>query len=231
MAELFDQYDKNYGDVVGDSISFSGLKHDFFMQAKADLIERKLAGMGKLAPDSKLAALDIGCGIGTMHRYIRPLFDTIDGCDVSSESVERASRENPGVCYRHYEAGSELPYQSETFDFAMTVCVVHHVPPAFWPEFFSEMHRVLKPGGLACVIEHNPFNPATRLAVLRCPFDEDAVLLRSGKTHSLMRAAGFKTPKSEFFLALPSAKPLARRLEQSISSLPVGAQYASFATV
>jgi SAM-dependent methyltransferase len=230
MAELFDQYDKNYGDVVGESISFSGLKHDFFMQAKADLIERKLISLGKLSPHSKLSALDIGCGIGTMHPYIRPLFATIDGCDVSAESIERATRENPSTGYRHYEAGSALPYESGTFDFALTVCVVHHVPPIYWPDFFVEMRRVLKPGGLACVIEHNPFNPATRLAVLRCPFDEDAVLLRSGKTHALMRAAGFTNPKSEFFLALPSAKPIARRVEQFISGLPIGAQYASFAT-
>ena len=49
MAELFDQYRASYNRTVDDSISFSGLKHDFFLQAKveplADLIaERGIAG-------------------------------------------------------------------------------------------------------------------------------------------------------------------------------------------
>ena len=39
------------------------------------------------------------------------------------------------------------------------------------------MRRVVRPGGLLCIIEHNPFNPLTRLAVVRCEFDRDAVLL------------------------------------------------------
>ena len=45
MAELFDQYRTSYNRTVDDFISFSGLKHDFFMQAKveplADLIARR----------------------------------------------------------------------------------------------------------------------------------------------------------------------------------------------
>ena len=47
--------------------------------------------------------------------------------------------------------------------------------------FVADMVRVTRPGGLVCVIEHNPLNPLTRLAVNRCPFDADAVLLRSGQ--------------------------------------------------
>jgi SAM-dependent methyltransferase len=226
MAELFDEYDANYGDVVNDSINFSGLKHDFFMQAKADLIERKL---DQLSAKGKFSALDIGCGVGTLHPYIAPHFASVEGCDVSQDSIDRARSQNKTNNYRHYETGSPLPYEDGQFDFALTVCVVHHVPPDHWPAFFTEMRRVLKPGGMACVIEHNPLNPATRLAVLRCPFDEDAVLLRSRKTNSLLSTAGFSKPNAEFFLVLPSAKPWARRLEGSLSKIPLGAQYASFA--
>jgi SAM-dependent methyltransferase len=228
MAELFDAYRTNYQDVVAGSIGFSGLKHDFFMQAKADLIERRLGAERGLEPGRKLRALDIGCGIGTMHPYVRPLFATIDGCDISGESIERARRDNPDICYRAY-GGERLPYDDHAFDFVFTVCVVHHVPPRQWPGFFTEMRRVLAPGGLACVIEHNPLNPATRLAVLRCPFDEDAVLLRSGTLGLLLTNAGFRDVSSEFFCLLPSAGPTARRIERALSGLPAGAQYACFA--
>ena len=126
-----------------------------------------------------------------------------------------------GGCLKRTEDATEVG--------ATGVCVVHHVLPAEWPSFFAEMRRILRPGGFACVIEHNPLNPATRLAVLRCPFDDDAVLLRSRMTGKLMRDAGFGDVSSEFFLVLPTANAAARRIERCLSRLPLGAQYACIA--
>ena len=56
----------------------------------------------------------------------------------------------------------------------------------------KEMRRVVRPGGLVCVIEHNPLNPLTRLAVARCEFDRDTVLLGAGKARKLMAAGGLR---------------------------------------
>jgi hypothetical protein len=65
--------------------------------------------------------------------------------------------------------------------------------------------------------------------VMRCPFDEDAVLLGSGTTLELMRDAGFQDATKEFFLLLPTARRIARRMETLLSPLPFGAQYACIA--
>ena len=93
------------------------------------------------------------------------------------------------------------------------ICVLHHVAPAEWAHFLSEMRRVVRPGGLICVIEHNPLNPLTRLAVSRCEFDRDAVLLGASTTRKLMAAGGLREIGSRYFLLLPwEAKP-ARRVE------------------
>jgi hypothetical protein len=102
---------------------------------------------------------------------------------------------------------------------------MHHVPPADWASFMREMRRVIRPGGLVCVIEHNPWNPLTRLAVNRCEFDADAVLLRAGKTEALMHDAGLLNIKTGFFLMLPWAHSFARRIEHAFSWMPLGAQY------
>jgi hypothetical protein len=92
------------------------------------------------------------------------------------------------------------------------------------------MCRVVRPGGLICVIEHNPLNPLTRLAVSRCEFDRDAVLLRAGRTLELMSKAGVDKIDSRHFLLLPwDAKP-ARLIERTLSGVPLGAQYAAFGT-
>jgi SAM-dependent methyltransferase len=121
--------------------------------------------------------------------------------------------------------GETLPYDGATFDLSIAICVLHHVLPPQRVGFLREMRRVVRPGGLVCLIEHNPLNPLTRLAVTRCEFDRDAVLLHAGRTRALMADAGLHDTRSHYFLLLPSAAPLARRVEHGLRRIPLGAQY------
>jgi SAM-dependent methyltransferase len=227
MTQLFDAYDRSYRDVVQSSVDFSGLPHSFFMSAKAAVIDDVVtAHFGARKPD----ALDIGCGVGTLHPYVRAQFARLSGTDVSAASLARARADNPDNDYRKSD-GATLPYGDASFDFTLAVCVMHHVPPADWPAFLREMRRVSRPGGLVCVIEHNPFNPLTRYAVARCEFDRDAVLLRAGRVRRLMAQAGLRAIATRQFLFLPSAAPLARRIERGFAWLPLGAQYIACGTV
>lgn len=134
------------------------------------------------------------------------------------------ARKTPGVAYAAY-AGPSLPYADATFDLAFAVCVAHHVPPEHWPNFFSEMRRVVRPGGVVAVIEHNPLNPLTRLAVLRCPFDEDAVLISRRKAGRLLQNAGLTEIDGRHFLVFPFANLAARKVAGWLSRMPLGAQY------
>lgn len=230
MSTLFDEYKTSYGDVVEQSIGFSGLKHDFFLVAKAEYLRRLVAARGLRQGGRKVAALDVGCGIGSLHPYLDGVFDSVAGCDISGESIERARRERPGIEYTAYRP-PRLPYADGAFDLAFASCVLHHVPTDAWAGFLAEMRRVVRPGGIACLIEHNPLNPLTRLAVFRCPFDEDAVLLGARTARRLMREAGFTDIENEHILLLPSARPLAQKVERAFSSLPFGAQYGASARV
>jgi len=222
MDALFDKYDKSFGAVVQSSIDFSGLPHNFFTAAQADalreLIATRLHGM------PNLHMLDVGCGIGEFHPFVRGMFGRICGTDVSAASIAQARIRNPEVQYEAY-LGETLPYDSAAFDLSIAICVMHHVPPPQWVGFLREMRRVVRSGGLVCLIEHNPLNPLTRLAVARCEFDRDAVLLRANRTRALMADAGLHEIRSHYFLLLPSAAPLARRVERGLSRLPLGAQY------
>ena len=179
MTHLFDTYGKEYRDVVQASIDFSGLSYEFVTAAKADIMREVIAA--RFGPDVKPSALDVGCGIGVLHRYIRDRFTRLCAVDVSTNCLEQAARANSGVEYRAY-AGAELPFACGEFDFAFTICVMHHVPPADWLGFIREMTRVIRQGGAVCIIEHNPLNPFTQLSVRRCEFDRDAVLLPAWRT-------------------------------------------------
>jgi SAM-dependent methyltransferase len=222
MAELFDSYDNSYDAVVQSSIDFSGLSHDFFMTAKADILRDLMAS--HFGSTHWAAALDVGCGVGTFHPFARGMFGRLCGVDISAASIAQARRNHPDVEYQAYD-GNILPYGDGTFDLAVTICVLHHVLPERWLGFLREIRRVVRPGGLLCVFEHNPLNPLTRLAVMRCEFDRDAVLLRAGQTRALLKDAGLRDINTRYFALLPWATPLMRRIEHGMRKLPLGAQY------
>jgi SAM-dependent methyltransferase len=222
----FDAYDASYAATVQNSVAFSGIGYDFFLRSKAALLADIIAEHLPDCPAPKV--LDVGCGVGALHPLLTPLCGELHGADISAACIEQARKTNPGVRYSAY-AGLTLPYADGLFDMAIAICVMHHVPPADWTAFAAELRRVVRPGGLVCVIEHNPFNPATRLSVMRCPFDEDAVLLRRSKTRKVLTGAGLDWTCGRYFVFAPSTAPWARWLERRLAWLPLGAQYAALA--
>lgn len=221
-AKTFDAYGSSYSATVNDAIGFIGLSVDFFTRVKAEYILD--VATEKFADLQQVSALDVGCGVGNFHGLLAPHFQKTCGVDVSNESIIKARENNPGLDYVVYE-GSRLPYDEGEFDLVFSICVMHHVPPENWPGFVAEMKRVLRPGGMALVFEHNPRNPLTMRAVNNCPFDEDAVLLRSEKTTELFGDAGFDNVESRFILSVPAANRFLRGVDRVFSGLPFGAQY------
>ena len=221
----FDRYHETYEATVQGSVSFSGLPHSFFLTAKVDLLSALFASHFGSAHRPSL--LDVGCGIGRMHPLLRPIVSSLSATDPSRDSLNRAARENAGVTYRHGD-GQILPWPDAEFDSVLAVCALHHVEPTRWTAFIEEMRRVVSPGGLVVIIEHNPWNPLTRLSVLRCPFDADAVLLGAARARALLAAADLDRVQSRHFLLLPKRGAFQRRLEAVTSRWPLGAQYAAF---
>jgi SAM-dependent methyltransferase len=226
-ARTFDAYKNTYSRTIDESVSFTGLSADFFTRVKAayilDLARRRFG------TSDKLSALDIGCGIGNYHGLLAPYLGKLSGVDVSSESIEVARQRHLPVGYDVYD-GKTLPYGDGRFDLAFAICVVHHVPQARRNAFASEMRRVLKPGGLALVFEHNPRNPLTMRVVNSCPFDADAVLLHNETAEDLLTVAGFTQVHSRFILSIPAANAWLRRVDGLFSGLRFGAQYYTSAT-
>ncbi len=138
--------------------------------------------------------------------------------------VERGRQANPSVTY-HVGDALALPFDAQTFDVAFATTVLHHVDPEHWSSFTSELHRVLRPRGMAVIFEHNPLNPLSRRAVRRCEFDDDAVLLSSRKTRRLMQLGHFDIVEERYILLTPWTNGFAQRLEAAAKRLPFGAQY------
>lgn len=218
----FDDYVETYRTEIDDSIGFIGQDVDFFIEIKAELL-LKLAEKN-FGDTSKIKVLDIGSGVGLVDRFLKARIPNLYGVDVEEGVVEKAKFNNPEVNYQLYD-GAKLPFEDNTFDMCFAINVMHHVPPGMWENFSREMHRVLKPGGVAAVFEHNPLNPLTRLAVARCEFDRDAVLLNHGKIKSLFNGAGLKVFDDSFIVFFPFKAKFFRSIETALGWLPLGAQH------
>jgi SAM-dependent methyltransferase len=127
------------------------------------------------------------------------------------------------------EDPARIPFEDRQFDFVTAVCVYHHVPPPLRAALTSEIRRLLRPGGVFAVIEHNPWNPVTRLIVSRTPVDADAILLRASETRALMLGTGFSIDREIYFLYFPQRLyRAAAALENGLRRVPLGGQYAVF---
>ena len=220
MRAEFDRYGETYQDAVDEAISFAGREHDFYVEAKA----RRLVELARrrLGP-GRAAALDVGCGVGLVDRHVSSSFE-LQGVDVSPAMVERAREANPEVEYAVSEQ-QRLPHPDRRFDLAFAVCVLHHVERADRLPLLREMARVVRPGGLVAVFEHNPWNPLTRRVVRDCAFDEDVELLPRRELASLFRTADLEDVTGEYLLFFPWRGRLFEAAERPLAGLPLGAQY------
>lgn len=221
----FDQLSPSYDELLRDPIRerFTGQESGFFHRRKADLIRRffRRRGLGTAA----LHYLDVGCGKGELLGLLQPDFKQVAGCDVSEAMMQPVT----GVETRIQNDPLQIPFGDAGFDLVTAVCVYHHVPPADRATLTVEIGRVLRPGGIFCLIEHNPFNPVTRLIVRRTPVDADAILLRGSEARRLVAAAGLVPLEQDYFLYVPQV--LYRYLgciESALAKVPLGGQYAVF---
>jgi SAM-dependent methyltransferase len=212
----------DYVAQVNRSIAFSGADQSFFTRGKAKRMLEILRRRG--CEPAQMRLLDIGCGVGLIHQHIAGEFGELIGADVAADALKTARRNNPTVGYRE-QIGHELPVEAGVFDAVTTVCVMHHVPPDQRPRFVAEAWAALRPGGWFMVFEHNPWNPLTRVAVARCPFDFDAVLINPVRMTRILRESGFIDVEREFLFFTPFANAFTGWLENKLRALPAGAQY------
>jgi ubiquinone/menaquinone biosynthesis C-methylase UbiE len=223
MAE-FDAYRASYEAQINAAVRFTGKSQDFFTETKATHLIKLFAthfGAGR-----ELDVLDVGCGNGSIHRFLLRRWPElrICGVDVAATVIEEARGKEPQVQYNVYN-GLNLPYEQNRFDVAYAICVLHHVDPVRWPNFLLEMRRIVRPGGLVVAIEHNPLNPLTLRLVKTCSLDRNAILIRSSKLVALFAGAGLTDITRRFIQFTPFGGTFFERFDHGMGWLPFGAQY------
>lgn len=140
-----------------------------FFATGEDAIAALLARVEELAPGfGGGRALDFGCGLGRLTRPLASRFDRVEGVDIAATMLDRARElhaDEPRCVFRHLAAPGLTVFADASFDFALSLLVLQHMPRALALEALAALLRVLRPGGVLVV--QAPTHPRTLKARLR----------------------------------------------------------------
>ena len=106
-----------------------------------------------------LKILDVGAGEGALTQKLFAMGYDMQACDFSPEAFKFAEVSCDGV-----DITGPFPYSDETFDLVIAVEVTEHILDH--ENFFSEINRILKPGGKLYVSTPNILSMKSRLRFL-----------------------------------------------------------------
>jgi SAM-dependent methyltransferase len=220
-ASEFDAYAAEYDAMLARGISISGEDKNYFASGRAAWLARCLARL-QTAPRT---ALDFGCGTGSATRFLLNEFnlDALVGVDISVQSLVIARDKHDD---RHVRFVHVAEYRPEgRFDLVFCNGVFHHISPGDRVAALDTVYSSLRPGGVFAFWENNSWNPGTRYAMHRNPFDRNAVPLSPLAARHLLRERGFEVMRTDFLFFFPRRLSWLRPMEPHLTWLPLGAQY------
>lgn len=222
----FDAHADEYAVMLSKAIATSGETAEYFAEYKVrDLASTWMRYCGGRVSQPRI--LDFGAGVGGAI----PFFERyLPGAAVTCADASRRSlligqrRFAESAAFVHCPDGM-LRLDDASFDIAYAACVFHHIPAEDRGRVLRELRRVLRPGGMLMVYEHNPWNPLTVRTVRACPFDDGAVLIPAAELKRRLAAAGFVGISIRYRVFFPHVLRALRGMEQSLGWCPLGAQY------
>ncbi len=163
----------------------AGYEEQIPLHIRERLLDRKVSFMRRRLEETGVRAgargVDIGCGQGWYACEMSARGYRIDALDQAADQIAHAKRYASGrgctVAFQAIDA-ERLPFPDDTFDFAYSINVIHHViDPVKRDLVLAEIVRVLKPGGIFFLHEINTENPLFRFYMsyffpLMCEIDE-----------------------------------------------------------
>jgi 2-polyprenyl-3-methyl-5-hydroxy-6-metoxy-1,4-benzoquinol methylase len=138
-------------------------------------------------PIAGLKILDIGCGGGGVAKQLAAEGAEVTGIDPLDEAIRTASAAVPQA--KFITAGAEaLPFDAGTFDIALMVNSLHHVPEPMMRAALREAMRVLKRDGALIVME--PLASGNSSEALKLVEDETAVRQAAQETIEAAASSG-----------------------------------------
>jgi SAM-dependent methyltransferase len=152
-----------------------------------------LDGLAKRIPTGEV--LDLGCGPGHVGKYLRERAIPGRGLDISEEMIRLARELNPTVEFQQGDMRA-LPFPDGFFAGVAAFYSIIHLEPADLEPVFTELRRVLRPGGLLALAFHigNEVRHVDELWGIKTSLD--FVFFEPAQVGAALRAAGFEDIES-----------------------------------
>jgi ubiquinone/menaquinone biosynthesis C-methylase UbiE len=140
LRESYDEIAEDYASRLRDELSYKPL-------------DRALLSMLAESAGSGAPCGDLGCGPGHVAGWLAARGLQPVGIDLSPGMLGVARQDHPEIDFRQGDL-VELPADDEEFALVVALYSIIHLSPEDRPRAFSEMRRVLRPGGSALVSFH-----------------------------------------------------------------------------
>src|SRR5258706_12426691 len=96
----------------------------------------------------RAVAIDFGCGVGRVSRWLTMCFSHGIGVDFSSKRLELAEEYNAQTFPITFVQGNEtnIPLETSSADFVYSVIALQHIPRPLQELYLREFARVVRPG-------------------------------------------------------------------------------------
>lgn len=119
---------------------------------------RQLA-LKDLPTENNPKILDLCCGAGQTTKFLTQYSNQVTGLDLSPMAIARAQKNVPAANYVTCPA-EKMTLPDNSFDIVHSSVAMHEMDTVKLEQIFSEVYRVLKPGGIFTFIDlHQPHNP------------------------------------------------------------------------
>ncbi|MFN8247430.1 MAG: class I SAM-dependent methyltransferase [Ferruginibacter sp.] len=153
---IFSTEGENIDAEVVESFGDEWLKfHDFSDEIIHDIAKEYFDLLNDTIVNKTTYAIDIGCGTGRWTKYLTEKVGFVEAIDPSNAIIAADKLLGKTENVRLSKASTEtIPFADETFDFAMSVGVLHHIPDT--QQAMKDCVRKVKKGGyFYCYLYHN----------------------------------------------------------------------------
>jgi ubiquinone/menaquinone biosynthesis C-methylase UbiE len=209
---------------MGRTRQWSALYSDHIDSRNVHVVTRKLRTLQMLASEKPGAMLDIGCGPGILVKEVLEMGYRFAGMDLADEMLKEGRErwgENDRISFRVGDV-EKIPAPDGSFEALTCLGVVEYLQD--FPAAIREMKRVLKPGGVAIVSNHNRVHvdavalkiiaplrllalPLVRQVKKSKPDDLKRLLLQPKEFDACMQAEGFELDGFAYYHYTPMSYP------------------------
>lgn len=166
--------------------------------------------------------MDWGCGPGRIIRHLPEVINSgcsFYGTDYNEQSIAWCSRNIPEVNFNLNHLEAKLPYQNDFFEVIYGISIFTHLSEAMHYDWFNELYRVLKPGGILFMTTQGANFLVKLNKAEKTRFEAGALVVR-GKVKEGHRTFSAFQPKT-YMLALFDQMEVLEHVEFPIGNVKV----------